>query len=250
MDLEIIKLYNDGYGIPSIAKKLNTNKSFVRKILLQHNVKIRTRSESQKLSLKLGHSAHPTKGKNRSDEVKNKIGKTVFDKFSQLSDEEKKERSQIHKDAWNELPLEKRKEIQKLGSEGIRNAAKNGSRLEKLIVDVLIENGYKVIWHKQGDLASSKMETDIILPTNNIAIEVDGPSHFDPIWGADKLVKNQQADSRKNGLLISKGYKVIRIKNNLTSFSKIRINLVKTLILELIQNVISSAQTYFEVEVG
>ena len=44
-------------------------------------------------------------------------------------------------------------------------------------------------------------------------IEVDGPSHFLPIWGEDKLQKQINADLRKSGTLLSKGYVVIRVKS-------------------------------------
>ena len=47
----------------------------------------------------------------------------------------------------------------------------------------------------------------------NTIIEVDGPSHFLPIWGEDKLAKQIVADEQKNGIVLSKGFAVLRIKN-------------------------------------
>ena len=44
-------------------------------------------------------------------------------------------------------------------------------------------------------------------------IEIDGPSHFLPIWGEDKLQKQINADLRKSGALLSKGYAVVRVKS-------------------------------------
>jgi very-short-patch-repair endonuclease len=46
-----------------------------------------------------------------------------------------------------------------------------------------------------------------------VVVEVDGPHHYEPIWGHERLQKVQAADMEKNGLLISRGFKVVRIKN-------------------------------------
>ena len=43
-------------------------------------------------------------------------------------------------------------------------------------------------------------------------IEIDGPSHFLPIWGEQRLQKQINADLRKSGSLLSKGFVVIRVK--------------------------------------
>jgi len=44
-------------------------------------------------------------------------------------------------------------------------------------------------------------------------LEVDGPSHFLPIWGDEKLKKQIKADSHKTGLILSKGYAIIRVRH-------------------------------------
>jgi hypothetical protein len=46
----------------------------------------------------------------------------------------------------------------------------------------------------------------------SVAIEVDGPSHFEPVWGEDVLKKNQKYDTKKNGLILGKELVLIRIK--------------------------------------
>ena len=43
-------------------------------------------------------------------------------------------------------------------------------------------------------------------------IEIDGPQHFVPIFGEKKLRETIKFDSIKNGLLLKKGFCVIRIK--------------------------------------
>ena len=62
-------------------------------------------------------------------------------------------------------------------------------------------------------IPSENLEIDLYIPELKTIIEVDGPSHFLPIWGEDKLQKQINADLRKSGTLLSKGYVVIRIKS-------------------------------------
>ena len=43
-------------------------------------------------------------------------------------------------------------------------------------------------------------------------IEVDGPSHFEPVWGEENLKKNQRSELEKTGLVLEQGLVLIRIK--------------------------------------
>ena len=54
-----------------------------------------------------------------------------------------------------------------------------------------------------------------------IAIEIDGPSHFLPVWGEDALKKNISYDQKKQGLILGRGLTLIRIKQT-KDFSKAR----------------------------
>jgi very-short-patch-repair endonuclease len=51
------------------------------------------------------------------------------------------------------------------------------------------------------------------VPSLKTIIEIDGPSHFLPIWGEEKLQKQIKADFHKTGLILSKGMIIIRIKH-------------------------------------
>ena len=62
------------------------------------------------------------------------------------------------------------------------------------------------------NLIEGKFEIDLFLPELNTIIEIDGPQHFMPIFGEERLQSVIKLDAVKNGLLISKGYCVIRIK--------------------------------------
>ena len=69
-------------------------------------------------------------------------------------------------------------------------------------------------------IPSENLEIDLYIPELKTIIEVDGPQHFLPIFGEEKLSETIKLDSTKNGLLISKGFCVIRIKYLCKSWSR------------------------------
>ena len=98
------------------------------------------------------------------------------------------------------------------GIAAIQLAATNGSKLEQFIKNALSKNGYSCESHVMI-IPSENLEIDLYVRDLKTIIEVDGPSHFLPIWGEDKLQKQINADLRKSGTLLSKGYVVIRVKS-------------------------------------
>jgi very-short-patch-repair endonuclease len=81
----------------------------------------------------------------------------------------------------------------------------------------------------------------------NIALEVDGPSHFLPVWGNDVLARNQKYDKKKTGLIIGKGLKLIRVKQT-HDFSKSRASILYTKLVEAIHKIDNSKSKSIEVE--
>jgi len=53
----------------------------------------------------------------------------------------------------------------------------------------------------------------MFVPELSVAIEIDGPSHFLPVWGQEALEKTQKSDRQKSGLVLSSGLILIRIKH-------------------------------------
>ena len=68
----------------------------------------------------------------------------------------------------------------------------------------------------------------------NLAIEVDGPSHWAPVWGEDSLNRNKKYDSKKEGLILGKGWNLIRIIQT-KDFSESRALLVYNELLSFIK---------------
>jgi len=62
-------------------------------------------------------------------------------------------------------------------------------------------------------LLNERLEIDMFVPELSVAIEIDGPSHFLPVWGQEALERTQKSDRQKSGLILSSGLILIRIKH-------------------------------------
>jgi len=220
----------------SIATDYNTYANKIRRDAKKFDIPIRNKSEAQKNALDTGKHKHPTKGLKREDSVKQKIGKGVMQSWENLSDQEIEQRKLKSKQNWENLDRDVQANILKKANDAVRIASKQGSKLEKYLLNRLIEDGFKVDFHKEQVLSNTKLQIDLFLPTIITAIEVDGPSHFEPVWGHQSLAKNKKYDSKKEGLILGKGWKLIRIKQT-KDFSKSRANLIYNNLLEAIAEI-------------
>ena len=219
-----------------IAAQYDTYPNRIRNILKKNGVKLRDKSAAQKNFLNQG-GEHPTKGKPRSKEEKERIGRSVHKNWEGLSKEEKDRRIELNKKAWDNLTEEDKKEMQKKAHQAIRKAAKDGSKLEQGIYSLLLKDGIDTIFHFDGIKYGEQLELDIFLNGDNIVIEIDGISHYEPIWGDEALEKQQASDNKKNSILISKGAYVIRLINYSKSMSDTKIKNAYKLIKTEIDNI-------------
>jgi very-short-patch-repair endonuclease len=230
-----------------IALKYNTYANQIRRDAQKFQIPIRDKSQAQKNALSSGKHKHPTKGSERSIETKEKIGVGVMDSWSNLSKEELDQRKEKSRANWNNLSEEDKANIVKSANTAARLSSKTGSKLEKFLLEKLLADGYVVEFHKEQMLSNTKLQVDLFLPTMNLAIEVDGPSHFSPIWGEETFKKNQKYDEKKNGLLIGKGLGLIRIKQQ-KDFSTARANLIYSRLVDCLKNNKYSSGTVLEIE--
>lgn len=198
-------------SLVQLAEEYGTYPNKLRRDAIKFNLKIRSKSEAQSIALKSGRSKHPTEGTKRPDEVKVKISEQRSEAWKNVSEEEKQKISERTKEQWNAMTPEERDNFRRKAAKAVRQAAFDGSKLERHIMTKLTEAGYMVEFHKEHVLQNERLQLDLFLPTIGVAIEVDGPSHFAPIWGNKTLQKNKRADSEKNGLLINRGFTVIRV---------------------------------------
>jgi len=212
MEKDIISMYSDkNMSTYEIAKTLKTYPNKVRRVLKKNGVEIRSKAEAQKNALEQGTSKHPTKGRKRTLEERVKISDAISEHWDLMSEEEKNRRSEIFKNTLNNMSEADKKEIKQKAVEGIRKAATSGSKLENDLAKELTGFGFKVDMHKQP-FNGETLECDLTIRKLKTIIEVDGVSHFEPIWGEDKLAKQQRADQMKHGLIASRGWVLIRIK--------------------------------------
>lgn len=214
IDSEIAKLYEQNKSLQDIADELGCSKVTVFRKLKKMGVQIRNKSEAQKNRLDSGKVRHPTKGTVRSDDCKLKISEKIHDRWQNLSDEEMLAIIKQSRDRWNSMSYEKREEMHKSALAGVRRAAEDGSKIERHLYSQLIKAGYNVLYHKTSLISNTQMELDMLIPELKTVIEVDGPSHFLPVWGEDKLELTIKSDMEKNGMLLNDGYVVIRLKHH------------------------------------
>ena len=235
----IINLYcKQNKSTYEIAKDLNTYPNKILRILKKHGVSIKSKSEAQKNAIKLGRHSHPTKGKERTDREKLSISKSLTNHWDNMTDEERQERVNQAKQRWLNMDEQQKEKMRTLASEAIRKAGKEGSKLEKFVLERLTETGYTVDFHNKKLIPNEKLEIDLYIPKLKTIIEIDGPSHFFPIWGEEKLQKQIKADLQKSGRILSRGYAIIRVKVtckiNLTNKEKLISDIIQ--ILKSIEN--------------
>lgn len=197
-----------------IAKKFDTYPNKIRRALIKSGEELRDKSQAQKNALEKGVAKHPTKGKERDDKTKKKISESQAKVWKNLSEEEKIQRSMIGKKSWESKSKDERALFLSKAGEAIRQAAKEGSKMEKYLLEGLINEGFRVDFHKTQWLQNRELEVDMFLPDLQAVIEVDGPSHFEPVWGEENLAKNQRMDQQKNGLVLRSGMIMIRIRQD------------------------------------
>lgn len=213
------KSFND------IAKLGNTYANKIRRDAIKFKINIRNKSEAQKNALETGKTSHPTKGKSRPPSTKQKIGMKVLQSWENLSDKQLEQRKTMARTNWESKSDDEKEFILKQANAAVRESSKTGSKLEKFLFKELLSCGLGVEFHKEQSILNTRLQIDLFVPNLNLAIEVDGPSHFEPVWGEDALKRNKKYDNKKTGLIIGKGLFLIRIKQS-KEFSKSRATLV------------------------
>jgi very-short-patch-repair endonuclease len=222
----IYEMYvNKQKSFKQIADELSTYANKIRRDAISFKIPIRDKSEAQKNALNVGNTKHPTKGTKRDDKTKLKIGKGVLENWKNLSLSEIDARKLKAKEQWDKLSEDEKENLINKANSAVRTSSKTGSKLENYLFKKLLAHGYEVHFHQEQMLSNTKLQIDLFLPKLNIAIEVDGPSHFMPVWGDAALQRNIKYDNKKTGLLLGKGCVLIRIKQ-LKDYSPTRASMI------------------------
>lgn len=224
---DILDMYdNQNCSTYVIAKKYNTYPNKIRRLLIKNGRSLDDKSTAQKKALKSGRSQHPTEGITRSDAVKEKISESIYKTWQNMDEDERLKRSLFSKERWNQMTEAEKKDFQARATQAVREASKNGSKMENFLLDNLRSKGYNVEFHKIGMFTNNELEIDLLLPELQTVIEVDGPSHFIPIWGDtdqkryENLQRQIKSDSHKSGIILSHGFVMIRVKHLCKSISE------------------------------
>lgn len=238
---EVVRLYTkENKSTYQISKMFDTYANKVRRILIKNGVEIKTKSEAQKNALETGAATIPTSGRERTPEERLSIGKAMKKHWKDMSKSEQKRRSELSKELWENMSDEEKVEMRRLAHEAMREAGKNGSKFENWLYEELTGSGFKVEFHKTDLLPNQKLEIDMYLPALKAIIEVDGPSHFQAIWGEEKLKKQQKADQVKEGLVLSRGFAVIRVITTGDSVGYTDSVLIRDKVVQLLNNIETS----------
>ena len=217
----IIEQYvNEKKSTYEIAQDLKTYPNKIRRALNTLGVDLRDKSSAQTVAIESGRHEHPTRGKKRTEAEKVAISNGMATYWENMEEDERKRRSDLSKKQWAEMSEEDKANLRKLAAEAVRKASKEGSKIEKFIYEGLTKVGYDVIFHKRGLLANENLEDDLFIPAINTAIEIDGPAHFLPIWGEESLNRHIRADAQKAGLLMNRGFVILRVKNIIRNLSQ------------------------------
>ena len=249
--IHIINLHyiKEEKSFDQISEMYNTYPNKLRRDAKKFNIPVRSRSQAQKNALKSGRTNHPTKGTTRSEETKQKIGMSVLQNWQNMDEKQLKQIKKKQKQIWESKSEEEKTNLKQAANNAIRESSKAGSKLEKFLLSGLIDNNIDTKFHYEQTLVNTRLQIDLYIPSINLAIEVDGPSHFDPVWGQETLQKTKTYDDKKQGLIIGKGMKLVRIRQKMDfSMSRSRLILDKLLFLvDKISNNLTNDE-FYEIE--
>jgi len=234
----IRSMYKKGCSSYEIAEHLNTYSTKILRALKYLDIEARDYETAQKIAIKKGRSKVPIeKGATLTEAHKIAVSEGRAKAWSEVSDEERARLSEISKAQWAAMSEEEKQNLRSLAAAAVREAAVDGSKTERYLRKTLTEAGWSVRFHEKNLLPGQTLEIDLFVADLKTAIEIDGPSHFLPIWGEQKLQKHQKADNRKAGLLMSAGYVLIRVKQMTKTLSQHKLRLVSERVLEELQKV-------------
>lgn len=250
---EIVRLYTkEGKSTYEIALYFKTYANKIRRILLKHGVELKNKSDAQKNALKNGTAKIPTQGLKRTKEERLKISKSLQNRWDNISEKDYNKHIECAKKRWKALTEEEKKNMMTSAINAIQKAGKEGSKLEKFLRYELNKAGFKIEVHKKNLIVNENLEIDMYFPELKTIIEIDGPSHFLPIWGEEKLQKQIKADENKTGLILSKGLAIIRVKNLSDSLSLASQENLKNKLITILKDISNKfpkeSDRYIEIE--
>ena len=240
-----------GKSSHEIARELNTNPNFVLRALRKHGLPVRNKGEAQIKAMQAGRSQHPTKGRKRSDQEKSNIGHAIAYSWQTASPEKMAHIKQERKARWDAKPDYAKENFRTAAARAVRRAALEGSKLEKFLIYELQVRYGNVQWH--ANLAfpgHENMHVDFYLPARALAIEVNGPSHYEPVYGEEYLEKRQERDLVKRGIILDRKLSLLVIKNvKVDKLGEHHKDRLRKKLFDCVDNIQASSNMFYEIEV-
>lgn len=238
-ETDVRRLYQDeGMSLRNVAKELGVSLATLSRFMKKVGIQTRDKATAQKNYLK--DNEHQMAGRTHTEETKQKISQGLGEFWDSLSPEASEElRQRIGsgwKRKWESMSEAERHAMMSELSAKSRLSQGNGSRLERFIAEELRSRGFIVEERTTNYTIGKDMEVDLALPSQGIAIEVDGPTHFLPIYGEDHLAQQQERDGRKDQQIIDAGYSVLRIRDNNGPLSQLRMERIVSAINDIIED--------------
>lgn len=208
-------------SIRQIAAEQNTYPNKIGRLAKKFNIEIPSQAEGQKRSYASGRSVPPMLGKKHNHDSLNKISQSRHTAWEeQKNSPEYEELIKKYKDAYDSRSDEEKDAMQRMAAKAIYQTRTQGSKLERFLLEKLRDAGYSPEFHAKQVILQEDLEVDIYIGELSIALEVDGVTHDENIYGEDHLARRRLADSKKNGLLLMNGFTIIRIPNKVKHVSQ------------------------------
>lgn len=219
---------NNKISLRELARRLKTNAVRLLRFCNKHNIPVLSKSESLKATYKSNRATPHMRGKTWSEEHKRDLGIKQYERWQNVSEEEKQRLAEIHRVNYEKIP--NKKEFHHKAVTAIRKAATDGSKAEHALAKLFDEHHIEYIHHFKDLLPGTKLEVDFYLPAYNCVIEIDGPSHFaSNLGGIDNYVEQMKADNKKNGLVLDMGASIIRLQHRETLYKRDHFNMLEEL---------------------
>lgn len=238
-EADVRRLYqDDGLSMRAVASQLGVPLATLSRFMKKNGITSRDKAQAQKNYL--NDHEHQMKGRSHTAETKKKISRGLGEFWDNLTEEQtealKRKIGSAWKRKWAAMSDSERRATMEELSTKAKEAQGNGSRLERFVAEELRTRGFTVEERSTNYTAGKAFEVDIALPKERVAIEIDGPTHFLPIYGEEHLAEQRERDARKDELILSSGYSVLRIRDNNGPLSQLRIDKIVEAIKEIQQD--------------
>lgn len=205
-----------------VAERVGCNQSHIVRMVAKFNkqnpnnpIKKRNKSEAQLNYIKQT-GKHQREGCEHTDQTRDRISDKMREFYDSEEGEAAKDRiREFRQQEWAEKSGAERQAI--LNDLQAANRAKMqagaGSNFENFLAEQLADQGFRVEQRTKTWTPGQKFHVDIAMPNEKIIIEVDGPTHWAPIYGEEELHKVEVKDARKDATLNANGWNVLRVQD-------------------------------------